>query len=118
MNAKNPRTKPGNVEAQLADGSRIEISSRQDGFGCYYGDRFPTDQAADKQRIDIVPPERLWDGQVPVRDIAEYAPHPTHWRILADSIEVACIEDIQDATIAQIIALVPHQVFSANDGQD
>jgi len=118
VNAKYPRTQPRNIEAQLADGSRIEISSRQDGFGCYYGDRFPANQAAEKQRIDIVPPERLWDGQVPVRDIAEYAPHPTHWKVLADSIEVTCVEDVQGATIAQIIALIPHEVFSANDGQD
>ena len=53
-----------------------------------------------------------------MRDIAEYAPHPTHWKVLANSIEVASIEDVQGATIAQIIALIPHEVFYDDDGQD
>src|SRR5450631_3366960 len=75
-------------------GSKFEmkLSSRQDGFGFYYGEARRGDR---KMRVDVLPPAALWHG-----DMKTVEPDPRAWIVFFDGEEVARVE--READIAKI----------------
>ena len=62
----------------------LKLSERPDGYGFLYG-QYKDDQGV-SHNVNVIPPERLWDGDFPLEG---YEPHASEWIILVNGQEVA-----------------------------
>jgi hypothetical protein len=78
----------------------IQLSDRPDGFGFFYGTARKGDAVV---RVNILPPENLWQGDVMLGD---GKPDPTHWQVFADGELIARIERQEDVGPAPVPLLI------------
>jgi len=74
----------------MSDAFEWKLSRRQDGYGFYYGEARRGDK---KVRLDVMPPEPLWDGDM---RMDAYPPDPKAWIVCMDGNEVARVESERD----------------------
>jgi hypothetical protein len=68
----------------------LRLSTEPDGFGFYYG---WAEKSGDQVRVDVMPPEHLWRGDIRMTD---HRPDPKAWTVYADGEELARIGTLEE----------------------